>query len=156
MLIRTFGLFICVTTLVAASCQGTGEGEGQPQEVGLSEAVQTDALTSEPTTTEPDLPTPDSATIEQTEALGGPWRDQVGTAWDFNLRIIEEEEQYSMILTPRGEPSFRRELVELAAAAGETRRFQVDGSDESYAIRTDGNLGLYDRDGFIRVARSIP
>ena len=150
LMIRELGLFICMTTLVATGCQGKRERESQPPDVAPSEeTIQSAAPGSEQTTTETDPPSPQTETI-------GQWRDYLGTFWDHNLRLVQEDNQYIMIGTPtRGNP-FRRELVEVAAAAGETRRFQVEGADDIYTIQADGHLGLHDRDGPIRVAKKIP
>ena len=83
----------------------------------------------------------------------GEWRDYIGDFWDHNLRIVQEDNRYVMVVRPtRGKP-FRRELTELPARG--VRRFKVDGADDIYVIQADGDLGLYDREGLIRVAKKV-
>ena len=92
-------------------------------------------------------------TASQTDSLGE-WRNYVGDFWDHNLRIVQEDNRYIMIVTPtRGDP-FQRELTELPAEAEMVRQFSA-GNGDIYAIQADGNLGLYDSDGLIRVAQKI-
>ena len=74
----------------------------------------------------------------------------MGDFWDHNLRIVQEDNRYVMIVRPtRGKP-LRRELTELPAQG--VRRFKVDAADGIYVIQADGDLGLYDSEGLIRVA----
>ena len=104
-------------------------------------------------------PAPEVASVttapiaSQTDSLGE-WRDYIGDFWDHNLRIVQEDNRYSMISTPtRGNP-FRLELTELSPEVGVGRQFSA-GNGDIYAIQVDGNLGLYDSDGLIRVAQKI-
>ena len=77
----------------------------------------------------------------------------MGDFWDHNLRIVQEDNRYVMIVRPtRGKP-LRRELTELPAQG--VRRFKVDAADDIYVIQADGDLGLYDSEGLIRVAKKI-
>ena len=92
----------------------------------------------------------------QTDSLGE-WRDHLGDFWDHNLRIVQEDNRYIMIVTPTREDPFRQELTELPPEAGMVRKFSTENSPggDIYAIQPDGNLGLYDSDGLIRVAQKI-
>ena len=53
----------------------------------------------------------------------------------------------------RGDAS-RRELTEIPPTVGMVRQFSV-GNEDIYVIQTDGNPGLHDSDGLIRVAQKI-
>ena len=104
-------------------------------------------------------PAPEVASIitapsaSQADSLGE-WHDYIGDFWDHNLRIVQEDNRYIMIGTPtRGNP-FRLELTELPPEVGVARQFSA-GSGDIYAIQVDGNLGLYDSDGLIRIAQKI-
>ena len=89
---------------------------------------------------------------QKTDSIGE-WRDYVGDFWDHNLRIVQEDNRYVMVVRPtRGKP-FRQELTELPARG--VRRFKVDGDDDIYVIQADGDLGLYDSEGLIRVAKKV-
>ena len=103
----------------------------------------------------PVQPIPEVASVttaSQTDSLGE-WRDYMGDFWDHNLRIVQEDNRYVMIVRPtRGKP-LRRELTELPAQG--VRRFKVDAADGIYVIQADGDLGLYDSEGLIRVAKKI-
>ena len=103
-------------------------------------------------------------TASQTDSLGE-WRDVMGDFWDHKLRIVQEDNRYVMIVRPtRGKP-LRRDwdhklrivqedkLTELPAQG--VRRFKVDAADGIYVIQADGDLGLYDSEGLIRVAKKI-
>ena len=59
-----------------------------------------------------------------------------------------------MIVTPTPGDPLRQELTELPPEAGMVRQFSA-GNGDIYAIQADGNLGLYDSDGLIRVAQKI-
>ena len=65
-----------------------------------------------------------------------------------NIQVGDE------VVTPtRGDP-FRQELTELPPEAGMARQFSK-GNGDICAIQADGNLGLYDSYGLIRVAQKI-
>lgn len=88
----------------------------------------------------------------------GKWRDRLGERWDFTLQLVQSGNEYTMIAVSNSDKSeVRRPLIEIAAGPGEVRRFQVkEGNGDMYVIRPDGHLGLYDYEGFIRVAQKIP
>ena len=88
----------------------------------------------------------------------GKWRDRLGDRWDFTLQLVQSGNEYTMIAVSNSDKSeVRRPLIEIAAGPGEVRRFQVkEGNGDMYVIRSDGHLGLYDYEGFIRIAQKIP
>lgn len=96
-----------------------------------------------------------SQALSAQERTIGEWDDTVGTAWRQNIKIVEEQGKLYRVSTfPTGRP-VRFGLVEVKPLPGERRRFKVKENDESCAIASNGNLRLFDSDGFIREARRI-
>lgn len=91
------------------------------------------------------------------ETTIGEWDDTLGTFWSQNIKIVEAEGKLYRVTTfPKERPS-RAELTEVKPLSGERRRFRVNQSPdgEAYAIGANGNLRLFDSDGFIREAKRI-
>jgi len=86
----------------------------------------------------------------------GKWLDKVGPI-EQQITIEQEGEKFYRTSTFHDGSSSRSELVEVKAKSGEKQRFKdpKSGYGESYAIKSDGNLALYDSEGFIREAKKI-
>ena len=85
----------------------------------------------------------------------GEWQDNVGRSWKHNIKILQEGDNLVRVSSfPAGRP-LRSRRVEIAARPGERRRFRDPEANEIYAIDKNGNLDLYDSDGFIREAKKV-
>jgi hypothetical protein len=85
----------------------------------------------------------------------GEWNDNVGASWKQIIKIINEGEKFFRVSVFQDGSTVRTELIELKAGPDNKRKFKDLKSSfgEIYVIDANGNLNLYDRDGFIRKAK---
>ncbi len=91
------------------------------------------------------------------EKLVGEWSDNLGTYWKQNIKIIEHNKKFYRISTFQDGSSGKAELIETKPKKGQKRAFKDMSSSrgEVYAIDENGNLDMYDREGFIREAKRV-
>lgn len=85
----------------------------------------------------------------------GVWRDKVNAQWDQTIRIQKLGGMFTLECSFSDGSMVRRKMVAVQSKRGERQRFRDRESDfgEEYAILADGDLALYDREGFIRKAK---
>lgn len=85
----------------------------------------------------------------------GAWSYSIGTFFKADLTIVAEDSKLYLDQLFYDGSSLRVELAEVPARSGEKRRFKARENDfgEVYAINSDGNLDIYDEDGFVREAK---
>ncbi len=85
----------------------------------------------------------------------GTWIDSLGSFWRQEITITDEDSKYYRTSVIHDGSSNRAELIEIKARPSEKRRFKDKNSNhgEIYAIDNQGNLDLYDGEGFIREAK---
>lgn len=91
------------------------------------------------------------------EKIIGEWNDNVGIAWKLNIKIIKKGDKYFRISTFHDGSQSRAELKEMKPKSMEKRRFKdlKSANGEIYAIDNNGDLDLFDEDGFIRKAQGV-
>jgi len=84
----------------------------------------------------------------------GEWQDFLGDYWKQTIRIYKNGDYFRLECSFPGESPINRTLIPLKAKRGERKRFRDNQSDfkEEYAILSNGDLALYDQEGFIRKA----
>lgn len=89
------------------------------------------------------------------ETLVGEWVDSLGTAWKQEIAIVDVGGALYRRSTDTGGGNWSRRLKDMPPRGTEKRRFAYLESccHEQFAITADGDLNLYDEDGFIRTAR---
>ena len=103
------------------------------------------------------LPVPSA--LASDEKVIGKWHADVGI-FKRTIKIVKEGEKFFIINTfERMEPpetgQLKRQLTEIKAKSNEKRRFKElnNSHGEWYAIDANGNLDLYDKEGYIREAK---
>jgi len=96
-----------------------------------------------------------SAAMAPGQEIIGEWNDNVGAFWKQNIKIVKQGDKFFRVSTFQDRSTNRAQLIELKAKPNEKRRFKDLKSSfgEMYVIDANGNLGLYDKDGFIRKAK---
>ena len=89
------------------------------------------------------------------ENLVGEWVDSLGTVWTQEIKIVELDGALYRRSTDTGGGNWSRRLKEMPKRGTEQRRFAYmeNCCHEQFVITANGNLNLYDEDGFIRTAR---
>lgn len=85
----------------------------------------------------------------------GEWQDDPVSGWKQNIKILKEGSKYFGVSTFQ-DGSVRRAELSKGDVKG-YRVFRVIGSQygSCYVINSNGNLGLYDNDGYIREAKKV-
>ena len=99
---------------------------------------------------------PASANKSQRQILGE-WNDNIGTIWKHHIKIVKEDSRYFRVSTFGDGKTKRGELLEVKPKPGQERAFKDINSSHGdvYAIDRNGNLDLYDAEGFIREAKRV-
>ena len=84
----------------------------------------------------------------------GEWDDNMGP-WEHHIVIRKSGESYTRISTFGDGGTRRGNLRVIKTKPGHKQTFEdtTTGRGEIYSITGDGNLALYDRDGYIREAK---
>ena len=85
----------------------------------------------------------------------GVWRDKVNAEWDQTIRIQKLGGLFTLECSFPDGSTVHRSMVAVKCRRGERQRFRDRESEfgEEYVIMADGDLALYDREGFIRKAK---
>ena len=85
----------------------------------------------------------------------GEWQDIQTGGWNQTLRILQNDDAYVFECSFSEGTKIHSALIPIKAKRGEKQRFRDTESDykEEYAILTNGDLALYDQEGFIRKAK---
>lgn len=99
------------------------------------------------------LPKKEIKSIEN-EKIIGEWDDNVGSYWKCHIKIIKDNNKFYKKSSFQDGSTHKAELVEIEPKKSQKRAFKNISShlDEVYAIDMDGNLDMYDIDGYIREA----
>ena len=96
---------------------------------------------------------PASGSASQT--VLGEWEDNVGTIWKQRIKIVKEGERFFRVSSFGDGSADREEIREVRARGSQPFAFRELETSDTYVIQTNGNLGLYDEDGFIREAQRL-
>lgn len=88
----------------------------------------------------------------------GTWLDKVGKSWECTITIVEAGDLVTRTNVFHDGSVVTQELREIPALPGRARTFRAvnNAHGEYCAIDGQGNLELYDDEGFIREARPKP
>lgn len=88
------------------------------------------------------------------EIVVGEWVDSLGTVWSQEITIVELNGALYRRSTDTGGGKWSKRLREMPVRGTEQRRFAYSESccREQFAITANGDLNLYDEEGFIRTA----
>ena len=115
--------------------------------VGLSVTPFSDDVDPDP----PPVPAVGSSSAN----IFGVWHDRVGTQFNARIRITYDKTSFYVDSIFSDGSVVHRKLTQLAPRPGEIRRFLMPDSNhgDGYALNDDGDLLIFDNDGFIRKAK---
>jgi len=92
------------------------------------------------------------------EEVVGHWHDRASSFFDRKITIFVTDSSIVQRSEFTDGSSVNRPLAEIEKKKGELRRFLVVGSPsrDGCAIRSDGDLDIFDQDGVMRIAKRIP
>ena len=87
----------------------------------------------------------------------GVWLDRVGKYWERTITILEEDDRLLEVSTFKDGSVVKRDLVEISPTKGQIRAFEIFDTThgDACAIDSEGNLDLYDDEGFFRTANRV-
>ena len=126
-----------------------------PEKMAQREAGDRRVSKAVNTVQDPDPPPP--AAGPPTVNIFGEWHDRVGTQWTAQIRMTYDKTSFYVDSIFSDGSVVHRRLTQLAPRPGEIHRFLVRESShgDGYAIKDDGDLLIFDNDGFIRKAKRI-
>lgn len=88
------------------------------------------------------------------EKIIGEWNDNVGSYWQQHIKIVKDNQKIYKISSFQDGSTHKVELIEVEAKNNQKRAFKDKTSqfEEVYIIDKNGNLDMYDKDGYIREA----
>lgn len=87
----------------------------------------------------------------------GEWNDNVGLSWQQHIKIIKDNQKFYKISSFQDGSTHKAELIEVKPRGDQQRTFKDVSSqfEEVYAIDKDGNLDMYDKNGYIKKAEKV-